>query len=524
MERETSAAPPGVNGRTALGGASLELRSMSKTFPGQMALWGVDLELRHREVHCLLGQNGSGKSTLIKILAGFHAADAGASAVVNGRPFELGSASAARDAGIRFVHQDLALVDDLDAVDNLALGSGYTNRFWLRARTERCAAARVLAELGIDLDLTKPVKQLTPSERTLLAIARALQEAPDAGQILVLDEPTAALGGHDTHHLFELIGRLRDRGGTVLYVTHRLEEVFELADRVSVLRDGRRIATVDVADLDHDGLVELIIGRTLDELFPATETPRAGVLFAARGIYGTIVGDVSFDVHAGEVVGFAGLVGSGREELPYLLTGARRPLAGQLELREASLPALRPASAIGAGIGFVPSDRKHESAIPALSVRENVTLPRLDASRVFRWLGARAERDDTLAWLHQVDVRPADPELPFSSLSGGNQQKVVLARWLRYGTEILVVDEPTQGVDVGSKAGIYQQLSAIAAAGGAVLVFSSDAEELASLCDRVVLLRAGRIDREISGAALSAAALDALLLSTQPTGTGEAGP
>jgi ribose transport system ATP-binding protein len=494
------------------------MHSVSKSFPGQMALAGVDLELRHGEVHALLGQNGSGKSTLIKVLAGFYAADPGAKAEVNGQALHLGSASAARDAGIRFVHQDLALVDDLDAVDNLALGSSYTNRLWLRAGTERSAAEQVLSGLGIELDVTKPIKDLRPSERTMLAIARALHDAPDENRILVLDEPTASLAGNDTHHLFELIRRIRDQGATVLYVSHRLEEIFELADRVTVLRDGRRVGTVEVAELDHDRLIELIIGRKLDEVFPTLEKPRAEMLLSVREFNGWIVNDVGFDVYAGEIVGFAGVVGSGREELPYLLTGPRTPLSGRIELRGTTLPALDPRSAIAAGIGFIPSDRKRESAIPEMSVRENVTLPRLDSTTLFRWLGSRAEREDTVDWLRRAGVRPPEPELPFSALSGGNQQKAVLARWLRRGTDVLVVDEPTQGVDVGAKVGIYQQLSAIAAAGGGVLVFSSDAEELASLCDRVLLLRGGRIEREISGAALTDEHLEALLLGAQQTG------
>jgi len=496
----------------ALDPPKLELRGVSKTFPGQMALVDADLELRRGEVHALLGQNGSGKSTLIKVLAGFHAADPGAEARLDGVAFELG---AAHDE-LRFVHQDLALVPELDAVDNLALGASYSARWWLSDRRERTKAREVLDEFGIDIDVHEPLSRLAPAERTMLAIARALRDS-SRGTVLVLDEPTASLGGEEAAQLHGLVRRLRDEGGTVLYVTHRLEEVFAFADRVTVLRDGRRVATEEVTRLDHDRLVELIVGRPLQEVYPEPATARDDLAYAGSRLRGEVVDDVSFELFAGELLGITGLVGSGREELPYLVAGARPLAAGELRLGDRLLPPLTPRRAIAEGLGFVASDRKNESALPLLSVAENVTLPRLDISRRLRWLSERRERTRAMEWLERLDIRPASPDAPLTSLSGGNQQKAVIARWFRYGSHVLVLDEPTQGVDVGAKAGIYEQLIAFAAAGNAALVFSSDAEELAALCDRVLVLRDGRVADTLHGDALTTENLGELLLRAPRT-------
>jgi ribose transport system ATP-binding protein len=493
----------------------LALRALSKTFPGQMALIDADFELRRGEVHAVLGQNGSGKSTLIKILAGFHQADAGAEALLDGKTFELGSAGAAAAAGIRFVHQDLALVPELDAVDNLALGSRYDGRWWLSDRRERRATREILAEFGIHVDVGRPLTQLAPAERTMLAIARALREGDDRGTILVLDEPTATLGGEEAERLHALVRRIRDDGGSVLYVTHRLDEVFTLADRVTVLRDGRRVGTRTVAGLDHDGLVELIVGRPLRDIFPGAPPPPdegTEVLLGATELCGQVIEGMSFDVFAGEILGIAGLIGSGREELPYLLTGARSWSSGEIRVAGRARSSLNPREAIAAGIGFVSSDRKGESALPLLSVGENITLPKLEVSGPLRWLSPRRERTRVMEWLRRLDIRPSAPDLPLASLSGGNQQKAVIARWLRTGTRVLVLDEPTQGVDIGAKAGIYQRLTDFVGAGNAAVVFSSDAEELASLCDRVIIVRDGRVGHVVDGEALAPEALNELLL------------
>ncbi|MDW5595796.1 sugar ABC transporter ATP-binding protein [Conexibacter stalactiti] len=495
---------------------ALALHGLSKRFGAQAALSGVDLELRAGEVHALLGQNGSGKSTLIKLLAGFHEPDGEPRAELLGAPLRLGSAAAAHAAGIRFVHQDLALVPGLAIVDNLALGERYAGRLWLGDRRELAAARALLESLGIELDPARPLRELAPAQRTIVAVARALSAGVGATRLLVLDEVTATLPESEVELVFALVRRIREQGGTVLYVTHRLEEVFALADRVTVLRDGRRVSTSAVAGLDHDGLVELIVGRPLEQLYPKPPAPRAELALQARGLSGRVARAVDLDLHRGEIVGVAGLAGSGRDELPYLLFGAAPWSAGRLTVDGREHRALTPHAAIAAGLALIPADRAGAGATPSLSLRTNVTLPRIRAGRL-RWIGRRAERADVAGWLRRLQVTPPDGEAPLATLSGGNQQKVVLARWFRLAPTALLLDEPTQGVDVGSKAAIYDQLATSARERQlAVLVASTDHEELAAICDRVLVMRGGRIAAQLSGAALSADAISQQILTAPP--------
>ncbi len=481
---------------------ALALNGLTKVFEGQYALHDVDLELRKGEVHALLGPNGSGKSTLIKILAGYHEPEPGAAARLHGTPLELGSRSSARR--IRFIHQDLGLVSELDAVDNLALGQGYTRRWWLSSRRERAAARRLLAEYEIDVDLDTPVHTLTRAQQSMLAIVRAVGSGLGGDSLLVLDEPTAALPAREVRQLFALVQELRRRGGTVLYVTHRLGEVFEIADRVTVLRDGRRVATRPVAELDHDALVELIVGRALEDFVPAPLPPCGGeAVLEVRGIRGGAVADVSLAVRPGEVVGVSGLVGSGCEHLLQLIFGAERREAGEVLLDGRPVSGQSPDRSIRAGIAFVPADRKRLSAILDWTLRENVTLADVQGRGPAHWMSATRERADAGAWLQRLDVVPGDPERQFSSLSGGNQQKVVVARWLRRGARAFLMEEPTNGVDMGAKHGIYEALVDVARGGAGVLMTSQDPEELCFVCDRVIVLRDGRIGAELVGSAIS---------------------
>lgn len=480
---------------------ALVLAGVTKTFAGQRALDGVGLELRRGEVHALLGQNGSGKSTLIKVLAGYHRpdADAGASAAVHGRDLPLGSPHATREAGIRFIHQDLGLIPDLDVVDNLALGGGYASGWWISDRGERAAARRLLARYGADIDVDAPVGSLRPSAQTIVAIVRALRGGMDGRGILVLDEPTVALPAEETEQLFAVLRGLRERGNAILYVTHRLSEIFEIADRVTILRDGRHVRTGAVADFDHDSLVEAIVGRRLEASSPQAGPAAAEEVLAVDGLRGGAVEDLSMVVRRGEIVGVTGLVGSGFEDLPYLLFGARASQTGAVAIDGEPVRPLAPRTAIARGLAFAPADRRRLSAMPAWTLRENVTLPKLPRSRVARWMSARSEARDAAPWLERLGVVPGGPETVFSSLSGGNQQRVVLARWLRCGASAFVLEEPTNGVDVAAKREIYAALAGAAADGAAILMTSSDGEELCNVCDRVIVLRDGRIAASLSG-------------------------
>jgi ribose transport system ATP-binding protein len=482
---------------TARSGVVLTIDALSKSFPAQKALDDVGLELRAGEVHCLLGQNGCGKSTLIKILAGYHSPDPGSTATLNGDPLVLGT-PAMRDRAVAFIHQDLGLVTNLDSVDNLALGNRYKGRWWLSARRERRAATRLMSEFGLDLDPSAPLSAATPGEQTMLAIVRAVAATDGAPALLVLDEVTASLPQHQVDELFHLLRRLRDRGTAILYVTHRLPEVFEIGDTVTVLRDGRRVATCSVDSLDVDGLVELIIGRTPDEFAPALPPVNAEVLMTIDAISGDQVADFSLEVFAGEIIGVSGLIGSGYDQALGLSFGARRRAGGEVRLAGSTVPANRPDKAIAAGIAYAPADRKRLSTIQQWTASENITLPRLPSSGPARWLGSRLERREAKPWIERLDVVPRDPDRQLSLLSGGNQQKLVLARWLRVDAQVLLLDEPTSGVDAGSKTSIYQALAGIAAQGRSVVLSSSDAEELCAVCDRVVIMSQGAVRAVLS--------------------------
>jgi ribose transport system ATP-binding protein len=478
----------------------LEIRDMSKSFPGTRALRSVDVDLAGGEIHALVGQNGSGKSTLIKILAGFHEPENGSVVRVDGEDVELGHPAAARQAGFRFVHQDLALVESLSVVENLALGRGFETGAGGRIlwRAERRRARDMLASLGFHVDVRRPAGELTAAERTGVAIARALWEWEDGARVLVLDEPTATLPKPEVEILFESIRRVRDRGLAVLYVSHRLDEIFSIADRVSVLRDGSKVGTYPTHELDEKKLIDLMLGAAVTRAVSSTAVTAGDTVLRARGLYGEVLAGVDFDVRAGEVVGFAGLTGSGREELLPLLFGAR-PRNGTVRVGDDVVVPARPQDAIRLGMSLVPADRLKQGGVFEMSVRSNMTLTGLSGLRgPGGAIRKRREKREVGDWLSRLDVRPHDPDLRLATLSGGNQQKIVIAKWLRLRPRVLLLDELTQGVDVGAKAMIHALIRQAAQAGTAVVLASSDDEEICDLCDRTYVLREGRIAAELS--------------------------
>jgi len=501
--------------------SKLALEGLTKTFQGQRALDEVSLDLRAGEIHCLLGQNGSGKSTLIKVLAGYHSPDSG-SASIDGEPMELGSAHDAHQHGLRFIHQDLALIDSMSVVDNLALGESYEGRWWLSERRERERAAQIFTEYGVHIDVGELLAGIGAASQTMTAIVRALHHGDAARGILVLDEPTASLSERDKDHLFGLLRAIKARGGTLLYVTHRLREVFELADRVTVLRDGRKVATRHVDELDHDSLIELILGRPLEAVYPTPPTPGADNVLEMNGLRGGALEDFTGTVREGEIVGIVGLAGSGVEEIPNLIFGARPRDGGEIRLMGKAIAPRSPWDGIRSGLAFVPGDRKRLGVIADWTLRENVTLPRVRGRGPLRWLGRRQESQDVNPYLTRCEVKPNDPEATISSLSGGNQQKIMIARWLRAGAKALLLEEPTAGVDVGSRSAIYQQLNQAASGGTAVLMTTSDLEEARAVCDRVYVIRGGRVGAMLSGGQLTPDTLlgEMLRLPGSPGGTG----
>jgi ribose transport system ATP-binding protein len=490
------------------GGPLLEIRDLSKTFPGCVALDRFELRVERGEVMALVGQNGCGKSTFIKVLSGYHDPDDGSLAQFDGEEVTLGDPGLPGRLGIHFVHQDLGLLDDLSAAENLAIGAGFTTSSagLIRWREQRRRTAAALESLGYTFDVTAPVVSLSPSQRVGVAIARAtVRDADHPLRLLVLDEPTAAMPQSEVDNLFAVVRRLRDVGTSTLFVSHRLDEVFAIADRITVVRDGRTVAARATADVDHDSLIEWILGRPGDPAHDGAPSvrPSSSAALSVRGLRGRHLRDLDLDLHAGEVLGVTGLTGSGREELAALLFGADERRAGTVEIDGTAIGRLTPAVAKALGIAMVPANRRAAAVFPDANVRENLTVADLVPLRRKRLIGRGAERAEAASWLATMQVRPPDAEASILTLSGGNQQKVLLARWLRLRPRILILDEPTQGVDVGTKPEIYALLRRAAAEGAGVLVCSTDGEELVEVADRVVVLGRGVARAELHGATLT---------------------
>lgn len=482
----------------------LQLEGVSKHFGGVQALDRATLIVREGEVHGLLGENGSGKSTLIKILAGFHAPDSG-TLEIEGREIPLPlHPGQFRELGLSFVHQDLGLIPTISVAENLQIGHLATvrGRPWRSPRKAAAFTRETLGRYGIALDPGAPVSSLRPVERALLAIVRAVEARRGTGGMLVLDEPTVFLPRADVERLFALVREIAAGGASVLFVSHDLDEVAEITDRVTVLRDGRNVGTVVTSETPKARLVELIIGRQLAELHLEHHDRRAEAApVRVVGLRGGTVVDISFEVHEGELLGVTGLVGSGFEDVPYLLIGARRARNGTMTIegRELHLPAIHPRQALDAGVALIPADRPNDGALMSLSVADNTTMQVVDGFTRVGTLRRRALAEHARKQAETFDVRPADPTLRYSALSGGNQQKALLAKWLETRPRLLVLHEPTQGVDVGARQQIFELVRSVADKGTAVVCASSDYEQLGTICDRVLVLGRGRISAELVG-------------------------
>jgi len=511
--------PGPVSAATEGATAALSVAGLTKRFGATLALDDASLAVRPGTVHALLGGNGSGKSTAIKVLAGVHQADAGR-VRIGGRDQDLTSWSAAdaREAGLRFVHQDLGLFEGLSIAENFAFDAGFPTRSGaaIRWRSLHCRVREVLDDYELDVDPRTPINELRPADRTMVAIARALQDASgcgDRGLVLVLDEPTASLAQHESALLLTKLRRRAELGQTVVMVSHRMAEVLSVADDFTVFRDGRTVATLVDAHPTEDALVELMAGRAVEELRPvggttATSTVRVSV----RGLAGGPLRGVDLDALAGEIVGIAGLVGSGRSTLLRMLFGDRRPDAGEVTLDGRPYRPRDVPDALVAGVAYVPEDRGGEAAFPDLSIADNLSVTRLRSYWGLRGMNRRREHDVGRALVSDFKVKAAGTTALFSSMSGGNQQKVVLARWLQQDPALLLLDEPTQGVDVMSRVDIYATIREAARRGSAVLVASSDASELLALCDRIVILREGRADEVLAAEGLDPDVLTRKLL------------
>ena len=485
---------------------ALEISGLSKRFGGAVALDGVSLDVRPGEVHGLLGSNGSGKSTLIKCLAGFHAPDGGA-VRLHGEP---AGPPLPRGAALAFVHQNLGLIPSLSAAENLSLSRIAADRGpRLDWRAVHARAADAFERLGLDLDPGAEVARLSPTERALLAIARADADLRDAGSaerpgVLVLDEPTPFLPREGVERLFALMRACAGRGASVVFVSHDIDEVRAITDRATVLRDGRLVATVETAATPHSRFVELIVGRTLQD-HASTPRPTGEALVRVEGLRAPRLGPVSFEIGRGEILGLAGLIGSGFDDVPARLYGAAPGGSGRMIVGSDALDLARttPAQALRRGVAYLPADRLAAAGVGSLPVAENVGLPVLDRLRGRLGLSTGRIEAHAARLGAAAGVVPNVPGLPLGALSGGNAQKALMAKWLQTRPRLVLLDEPTQGVDVGARQRIWEALGQAAEGGAAVLVASTDADQLAALCHRVLIFSGGRVRAEIAGDALT---------------------
>jgi ribose transport system ATP-binding protein len=506
------------------GSLVLNVQGLAKHFGGSVALDGIDVAVARGTLHALLGGNGSGKSTTVKILAGVCAADAGTIAA-GGHSFDARSfgPKMSREAGLRFVHQELALFESISIAENLALSWGFprTGLHGIAWRTLSRRVSDLLEQYEISARPSTPVGELRPATKTMVAVARAMADAPETDSILVLDEPTASFSERDASALLESVSRRVAAGQSVILISHRLREVTAVADEVTVLRDGRVAGTLTRASTDERSIVRLMAGETVGELrdIANDRTPIGARRLTIAGLVAGPLSGMDLDVRAGEIIGVTGLPGSGRSTLLRSVFGDIARTAGTIEIDGRTIDCASPSSAMRNGIAYVPEDRGGEAAFAALDLTDNMSAAVLDRYWRRGWMRRKAERADTAKLERDYHIKASSPRAAFSSLSGGNQQKAVLARWLRRRPTVLLLDEPTQGVDVVARAEIYRLVRHAAADGCAVVVASSDFDELVTLTDRVVILRAGEVACTVAGAQLTESHLAELVHAGAPVTT-----
>jgi ribose transport system ATP-binding protein len=467
----------------------LEMRGIEKSFPGVRALSGVDLRLARAEVLALLGENGAGKSTLIKMLGGAHQPDVGQIAI-HGKPLTLRNPAEATAAGIGVIYQEFNLVPALSAWENIFLGREKGGIF-VRRKFERTVTSDLFKQLGANFPIDRPCGELSIAQQQTVEIAKALSQDV---QVLVMDEPSASLSPQDVEKLFTIIRRLRDRGIGIIYISHRLDEIGQIADRVMVLRDGANVGDRPIGQLNRSLMIEWMVGRAIENEFPKVPVRIGEVRLELRGLTrGTAVRNVNLDVRRGEILGVTGLVGAGRTELARLIFGADIADAGSIRLDGRMLSVRNPRDAIRAGICLLTEDRKHQGLVLSLSVRHNFGLPNLKRFSTLGVVHRSREGTRLQQYVDSLNIRLANIEQLAGNLSGGNQQKVVLAKWLARDATVLIFDEPTRGVDVGAKYEIYQLMNELVAQGKVIIMISSELPEVLGMSDRIVVMHEGRI-------------------------------
>jgi len=488
---------------------AVRFEAVSKRFPGARALESVTFDVAAGSCHALCGENGAGKSTLGKILAGIHSPDAG-QVVLFGRPVSFSGPEQALAAGVGMVHQELAFCENLSVAENLCLGSLPASRGFLDRAEMYKRAERMLAAIDAHIDVRQRVGVLTTGQQQMLQIASAVGTG---ARVIVFDEPTSSLSQHEADKLYELIGRLREQGVTSIYVSHRMEEIFRLCDTVTILRDGAHVATCPISEVTQPALVQMMIGRPLEEYFPSHVHARTGdELMRVEHVSSPgKFQDISFTLRAGEVLGFAGLVGAGRSEMAQALFGLDSAATGLVSVGGQPVGFNGPRHAMRAGLGLVPEDRKRQGLVLSMTALANTTLPILGALSRWTFIRRRAERALVGTYFERLRVRAPGVDAITAGLSGGNQQKLVLAKWLAARCRILMLDEPTRGVDVGAKAEIHALIDELASGGAGVVLISSELPEVLNLCTRIIVLRDGRIVGELPRATATQDALMRLM-------------
>jgi rhamnose transport system ATP-binding protein len=469
----------------------LELHAVSKTFPGVQALDGVSFELRRGEIHALIGENGAGKSTLIKIVTGVHQPDAG-TIVLRGETVSFADPLAAQRRGIAAIYQEPTVFPELTVAENVFMGHPIVASFlrridWKAMYSETC---KLLEDLETGIDPRTPMKALNVAERQLVEVAKALSAR---AEILIMDEPTSALTLEETRKLFTIMRRLRSGGTSIIFVSHRLDEVFELSDRVTILRDGRHITTCDMPDVSQEQVIQMMVGRHVGDLYPSEHSGRGEEVLRVQGL--TRRGefrDISFEVHCGEIVGLAGLVGAGRTEVARTVFGITAADTGKIFVDRRQLATNSPEDALESGIAYLPEDRQQHGLILQMSIAENITLSLLRRF-LLRMLDREQEEKTTREYVHLLDIRTAGTFQRVSQLSGGNQQKTVLAKWLATRPKVLILDEPTKGIDVQAKAAVHRLMSRLAGQGLGIVMISSELPEILGMSDRIIVMHEGRI-------------------------------
>ncbi len=478
----------------------LSLQNITKTYPGVVALNDVSLDLREAEVHALVGENGAGKSTLIKCCTGAVVPDSG-TITVNGQSYAAMTPTSAVECGIGVIYQEFNLVEELSAAENIFLGNEIRNGIVVNKKAMATEAAKVFKELHIDIDPNAPIKSLTVGYQQMVEIAKAVSKN---SRILIMDEPSAVLTNAEVASLYEMVRKLKSRGVTIVYISHRMDEIFELSDRVTVMRDGVKVETLNTADTNVDELIKLMVGRELKETYPPRAAASGGdTILEVENLCGNGLRDICFSLKKGEVLGFGGLIGSGRTELMELLFGVKRPDSGTVRLNGKPITSRTPGDAIKQGIALVPEDRKRQGAHLEMQIDENISIAILKSISSRMVVNKKAEDSISERYRESLRIKTPSVKQKIKNLSGGNQQKVILAKWLATNPDLIIFDEPTRGIDVGAKYEIYKLMNALIEEGKTIIMISSEMEELIGMSDRILVLHEGRITGELAKADFS---------------------